>query len=234
MITFFYNLYKNDPIQFFMMIAIIYLLLKKSNVIENLKSDVIDLTAASTASQLAQKINKALSIDTHGNVTFKKNVTNNGNVTNNRNIDAQNIYVNRNLMFKPVNQQQKGYTYALYGWDGGNNSQWLEMTKRHNNKDPKSQPHGHELQWQRTTARLHHGGVDVPYGNFSSSGGIYLPRIEAGQLEPTTGHWGGWGGMHKCPNNQYVCGGQGRIEGDQGGGDDTMMNGMRLKCCKFA
>ena len=78
MIAFFSNLYKNNPIQFFMMIAIIYLLLKQSNVIESFKPSnvdgTIDVTAISNVSQLAQKINKALDIDTAGNVTFKQNV----------------------------------------------------------------------------------------------------------------------------------------------------------------
>ena len=84
MIAFFSNLYKNNPIQFFMMIAIIYLLLKQSNVIESFKPSnvdgTIDVTAISNVSQLAQKINKALDIDTAGNVTFKQNVKNKKNI----------------------------------------------------------------------------------------------------------------------------------------------------------
>jgi microcystin-dependent protein len=74
MIAFFSNLYKNNPIQFFMMIAIIYLLLNQTKVVENLKTDQVDLTAISTVSQLAQRMNKALDIDSHGNVTFKKSI----------------------------------------------------------------------------------------------------------------------------------------------------------------
>ena len=83
MIAFFSNLYKTDPIKFFMMIAIIYLLLKQSNVIESFKPSnvdgTIDVTAISNVSQLAQKINKALDIDTAGNVNFKNKVTLGGN-----------------------------------------------------------------------------------------------------------------------------------------------------------
>jgi len=71
-------MYKTNPIQFFMIVAIIYLLLKQSNVIENLKpsqvTGEINLQALSTVSQLAQKIDKAFSIDTDGNVTFKEKV----------------------------------------------------------------------------------------------------------------------------------------------------------------
>ena len=90
MIAFFSNLYKNDPIKFLLIIAVTYLLLKQSNVIESFKPSnvdgTIDVTAISNVSQLAQKINKALDIDTAGNVTFKQNVTNNGNVKNKKNI----------------------------------------------------------------------------------------------------------------------------------------------------
>ena len=90
MIAFFSNLYKNNPIQLLLIIAVTYLLLKQSNVIESFKPSnvdgTIDVTAISHVSQLAQKINKALDIDTDGNVTFKQNVTNNGNVKNKRNV----------------------------------------------------------------------------------------------------------------------------------------------------
>jgi len=78
------NMYKTDPIKFFMMIAIVYLLLKQSNVIENLKPSKVqgevNLQALSTVSQLAQKWNNAVEIDNTGNVTFKNNVTNQGNL----------------------------------------------------------------------------------------------------------------------------------------------------------
>ena len=81
------NMYKTDPIKFLLIIAVIYLLLKQSNVIENLKpsqvTGEVNLQALSTVSQLAQKWNNAVEIDNTGNVTFKKNVTNNGTVTNN-------------------------------------------------------------------------------------------------------------------------------------------------------
>ena len=76
------NMYKTDPIKFFMMIAIVYLLLNQTKVVENLKTDQVDLTAISTVSQLAQKWEKAVGIDNRGNVTFKKNVTNNGTLLN--------------------------------------------------------------------------------------------------------------------------------------------------------
>jgi hypothetical protein len=80
MIAFFSNLYKNNPIQFLLIIAVVYLLLNQTKVVENLKTDQVDLTAISTVSQLAQKWDKAVGIDPHGNVTFKKNAIINGRV----------------------------------------------------------------------------------------------------------------------------------------------------------
>jgi hypothetical protein len=48
-----------------------------------------------------------------------------------------------------------------------------------------------------------------------------------------SGYYGSWRGMKTCPDNTYVCGLEGRIEGKQGGGDDTAMNGIKMKCCLF-
>ena len=73
------NMYKTDPIKFLLIIAVIYLLLKQSNVIENLRPSKVqgevNLQALSTVSQLAQKWNNAVEIDNTGNVNFKKKVT---------------------------------------------------------------------------------------------------------------------------------------------------------------
>ena len=72
------NMYKTDPINFLLIIAVVYLLLKRFNVIENFKlSDVegeINLTDLSTVSDLAQKWENAFEIDNEGNITFKKEV----------------------------------------------------------------------------------------------------------------------------------------------------------------
>ena len=78
------NMYKTDPIKFILVIVVIYLVLRSFNVIESFKpsnvSTDIDLQALSTASQLAQKWQKAFDIDATGNVTFKKNSIFNGKV----------------------------------------------------------------------------------------------------------------------------------------------------------
>ncbi|GLC34633.1 Vitelline membrane outer layer protein 1 [Pleodorina starrii] len=46
------------------------------------------------------------------------------------------------------------------------------------------------------------------------------------------GSWGDWGAWVYCPTDSYVCGAQARFEsGQQGSGDDTAFNGLRLQCC---
>jgi hypothetical protein len=56
---------------------------------------------------------------------------------------------------------------------------------------------------------------------------------EVEELRPGDGYWGSWGAWATCPAGSYVCAAQVRIEGKQGGGDDTAMNGIRLKCCSL-
>ena len=72
------NMYKTDPINFLLTIAVIYLLLEQSDTIENFKlSNVegeINLAAVSIASQLPPKWKKAFEIDNEGNITLKKKV----------------------------------------------------------------------------------------------------------------------------------------------------------------
>jgi hypothetical protein len=43
--------------------------------------------------------------------------------------------------------------------------------------------------------------------------------------------WGGWQAVANCPTGQVACGAEVRIEGSQGGGDDTAMNGLKFVCC---
>ena len=47
------------------------------------------------------------------------------------------------------------------------------------------------------------------------------------------GGWGTWNDGVDCPDGYYVCGMKTRFEGNQGGGDDTALNGIQMKCCKF-
>ena len=43
--------------------------------------------------------------------------------------------------------------------------------------------------------------------------------------------WGSWSTWNQCPSNTAICGLSSRFESPQGGGDDTAMNGLELKCC---
>ena len=57
-------------------------------------------------------------------------------------------------------------------------------------------------------------------------------RKPGSAIEPDgSGPWGNWHGAAYCPANHYVCGLQQRVEGKQGDGDDTAMNGLRFFCC---
>ena len=44
------------------------------------------------------------------------------------------------------------------------------------------------------------------------------------------GNWGNWGNAVFCPRGQYVIGFQTKLESRQGGGDDTALNGIRVRC----
>ena len=49
---------------------------------------------------------------------------------------------------------------------------------------------------------------------------------------PNQGLWGTFGRWSQsCAPNSAVCGIQDKIEGSQGGGDDTSLNDIRLYCC---
>jgi len=45
--------------------------------------------------------------------------------------------------------------------------------------------------------------------------------------------WGTWSPVLKCPTGMAVVGIQTRVEADQGRGDDTALNGVKLLCRKF-
>jgi hypothetical protein len=49
-------------------------------------------------------------------------------------------------------------------------------------------------------------------------------------LSAHPGFWGGWKGWSYCPNGGFIKGGQLKIEGQQGGGDDTAANSLKVQC----
>jgi hypothetical protein len=48
-----------------------------------------------------------------------------------------------------------------------------------------------------------------------------------------TGVFGTWRSWVSCPAGTAVCGITTRVEGSQGAGDDTALNGIRFECCQF-
>lgn len=58
-------------------------------------------------------------------------------------------------------------------------------------------------------------------------------NIPAAEISSYDGIWGDWHNEQICPAGQYVCGLRVRFEHHQGDGDDTALNAVRLKCCRF-
>jgi hypothetical protein len=48
---------------------------------------------------------------------------------------------------------------------------------------------------------------------------------------PGAAPWGTWKGPAFCPANYFVCGIEQKVEVQQGNGDDTAVNGVRVYCC---
>jgi len=45
--------------------------------------------------------------------------------------------------------------------------------------------------------------------------------------------WGSWNSETACPSGTAICGVKTRVESQQGGGDDTALNGTAFACCSF-
>jgi hypothetical protein len=50
---------------------------------------------------------------------------------------------------------------------------------------------------------------------------------------PVNTGWGSWQPLRTCAAGQAVCGVTTRLEGSQGAGDDTSLNGIAFACCTF-
>ena len=84
-------------------------------------------------------LSKNIDIDKNGFITFKNA-----------------IKLNNILYIKPLNNQNRGYEYAIYGWDGGGKNQWIEMSKRHSAHAPGRTPDS--IKWQKTSLRVNPNG----------------------------------------------------------------------------
>lgn len=70
------------------------------------------------------------------------------------------------------------------------------------------------------------------YNGMQVDGRITLDDRDITWTEVSGGNtWGSWRGKTTCPTGQYVCGLEQRVEGSQGGDDDTSVNDIRIACC---
>lgn len=64
------------------------------------------------------------------------------------------------------------------------------------------------------------------------AGRILLDSRNSYNLDVAGGRgWGSWQAWSDCAVGYYVCGLQQRVESDQGGGDDTAVNDIAIRCC---
>uniref|UniRef100_A0A1I7TPN3 C-type lectin domain-containing protein n=1 Tax=Caenorhabditis tropicalis TaxID=1561998 RepID=A0A1I7TPN3_9PELO len=78
-----------------------------------------------------------------------------------------------------------------------------------------------------------HGRDDVAADNFAAyCGTLDGPRDRSSWFQGDTPGWGEWTDDQFCPKGFAVCGINSQIEGDRGGGDDTALNNVDLRCCR--
>jgi hypothetical protein len=76
------------------------------------------------------------------------------------------------------------------------------------------------------------GNITVS-GKVVANGGIQIKQVNGAHFTHEGSYkYGDW--YHdRCPENQYVCGIDSRLEKNQKDGDDGGMTGIRFHCCKF-
>jgi len=70
-------------------------------------------------------------------------------------------------------------------------------------------------------------------GDDTSANGVMLYCNDGNPyITSNFGPYGSWTGHKQCPSGQVFCGIQTRVEANQGGGDDTALNGVDFACCQ--
>jgi len=72
-------------------------------------------------------------------------------------------------------------------------------------------------------------------GDDTAANAVQLQALNSSLVTPNASTaFGTWGAsIQKCPSGFAVCGVETKVEGNQGGGDDTSLNGIAFTCCAF-
>lgn len=76
--------------------------------------------------------------------------------------------------------------------------------------------------------------IEAPQGggDDTAANAVSLKSLNSSFVTPNASTaFGAWGAEANCPANQAICGVMTRVEGNQGNGDDTSLNGVRFACC---
>ena len=128
------NMYNEDPIKVFMIIAIIYLIFNSMNINENFIASTsisdVNLNVFNKVSELSNKWKKAFSIDNNGNITFKKNI-----IVNGKSEFDDNVKLKEHIQFRPINDANthiKG-SYAIAASNPNASTKGFYITRRTTN-----------------------------------------------------------------------------------------------------
>ncbi len=96
-----------------------------------------------------------------------------------------------------------------------------------------SKPGEHLWLNNENKATVKTGGDFVAGGSISSK--YISDRFNGDKTKNVAGgrSWGSWQSWTNCDEGFYVCGLQQRVESSQGSGDDTAVNDIAIRCCKF-
>jgi len=71
-------------------------------------------------------------------------------------------------------------------------------------------------------------------GDDTAANAVQLEAKNSSLVTPNASTaFGNWGTLQACPAGFAVCGVETKVEGNQGSGDDTSLNGIAFTCCSF-